>query len=256
MMSVLIGSGIVREHPGKDIGHVDKDPSSRLSRWTRRRHVPRSHCGDVQLRVGASVSAALFLGVATPVHRHLHGPPIDYVGLAAAAGASWAGVPGPGEPVLIAAAVYAARHRLDITDVLIVAFVAAVAGGVVGWLIGMVGGRTLVTAPGPLRRARMSAVARGDEVFERHPVIAVLLTPAWVAGIHRVRTDLYMLLNLVGAAVWAAGIGLAAYWIGPSVIDFVGDVGIVTSVLLGALIAAMVIAEVMRRRRHRGERSA
>ena len=70
------------------------------------------------------------------------------------------------------------------------------------------------------------------------------------------RTDLYMLLNLVGAAVWAAGIGLAAYWIGPSVIDFVGDVGIVTSVLLGALIAAMVIAEVMRRRRHRGERSA
>jgi membrane protein DedA with SNARE-associated domain len=256
MMSVLIGSGIVREHPGKDIGHVDKDPSPRLSRWTRRRHVPRSHCGDVQLRVGASVSAALFLGVATPVHRHLHGPPIDYVGLAAAAGASWAGVPGPGEPVLIAAAVYAARHRLDITDVLIVAFVAAVAGGVVGWLIGMVGGRTLVTAPGPLRRARMSAVARGDEVFERHPVIAVLLTPAWVAGIHRVRTDLYMLLNLVGAAVWAAGIGLAAYWIGPSVIDFVGDVGIVTSVLLGALIAAMVIAEVMRRRRHRGERSA
>ena len=208
------------------------------------------------MRVGASVRAALFLGVATPVHRHLHGPPIDYVGLAAAAGASWAGVPGPGEPVLIAAAVYAARHRLDITDVLIVAFVAAVAGGVVGWLIGMVGGRTLVTAPGPLRRARMSAVARGDELFERHPVIAVLLTPAWVAGIHRVRTDLYMLLNLVGAAVWAAGIGLAAYWIGPSVIDFVGDVGIVTTVLLGALIATVVIAEIVRRRRHRGERSA
>jgi membrane protein DedA with SNARE-associated domain len=255
MMSVLIGSGIVREHPGKDIGHVDKDPATRLSRWTRRRHMRRSQRGDVQLRVGAAVRAALVLGVAAPVHRHLHGPPIDYVGLAAAAGASWAGVPGPGEPVLIAAAVYAARHRLDITDVLIVSFVAAVAGGVVGWLIGMVGGRTLVTAPGPLRRARMSAVARGDEVFERHPVIAILLTPAWVAGIHRVRTDLYMLLNLVGAAVWAAGIGLAAYWIGPSVIDFVGDVGIVTTVLLGALIATVVVAEVIRRRR-RGERSA
>src|SRR5690348_10375173 len=254
MMSVLIGSGIVREHPGKDIGHVDKDPSSRLSRWTRRRHVPRSHCGDVQLRVGASVSAALFLGVATPVHRHLHGPPVDYVGLALAAGASWAGVPGPGEPVLIAAAVYAARHRLDITEVLIVAFVAAVLGGIAGWLLGVLGGRTLVTAPGPLRRARMVAVSRGDEVFERHPVLAILLTPSWVAGIHRVRTDVYMILNLVGAAVWAAGIGLAAYWTGPSVVDFVNDFGLVTTLALGTLIAVVAAAEIVRRRRRRQER--
>jgi membrane protein DedA with SNARE-associated domain len=191
----------------------------------------------------------LLLGVV--VHRHLHGPPIDYVGLAAAAGASWAGVPGPGEPVLIAAAVYAARHRLDITEVLIISFAAAVVGGIVGWLIGRIGGRTLVTAPGPLRRARLTAVTRGDEVFERHPVIAILLTPSWVAGLHRVRTDVYMILNLVGAAVWAAGIGLAAYWIGPSVIDFVNDFGLVTSLLLAALIAAVVIAEVVRRRRRR-----
>jgi membrane protein DedA with SNARE-associated domain len=86
-------------------------------------------------------------------------------------------------------------------------------------------------------------------------VIAVLLTPAWVAGMHQVRTDVYMALNLVGSAVWAAGIGLAAYWIGPSVIDFVSDVGVVTSVLLGVLIAAVVGAEIVRRRRHRIEGS-
>jgi membrane protein DedA with SNARE-associated domain len=208
------------------------------------------------LRVGAAVRATIVLGLAASVHRHLHGPPVDYLGLAVAAAASWAGVPGPGEPVLIAAAVYAARHRLDITEVLVVAFVAAVLGGIVGWLIGRIGGRTLVTAPGPLLRARKIAVARGDEVFERHPVIAILLTPAWVAGIHRVRTDVYMILNVVGSAVWAAGIGLAAYWIGPSVIDFMGDVGLITTLLLGALVAAVVAAEIVRRRRRRNERSA
>lgn len=206
------------------------------------------------MRVGAAVRGVLVVGATVPLHRHLHGPPVDYLGLAAAAGASWAGVPGPGEPVLIAAAVYAARHRLDITEVVIVAFVAAVLGGIAGWLLGVLGGRTLVTAPGPLRRARMVAVARGDEVFERHPMLAILLTPSWVAGIHRVRTDVYMIFNLVGAAVWAAGIGLAAYWTGPSVLDFVNDFGLVTSLALGALIAAVVVAEIVRRRRRRQER--
>ena len=48
------------------------------------------------------------------------------------------------------------------------------------------------------------------------------------------RTDVYMVLNLVGAAVWAAGIGLAAYWIGPSVVDFVNDFGLVTTVGAGS----------------------
>lgn len=218
------------------------------------RHLQPSPSGDLQLRVGAAVRGVLVVGATVSLHRHLHGPPIDYLGLAAAAGASWAGVPGPGEPVLIAAAVYAARHRLDITEVLIVAFVAAVLGGIAGWLLGVLGGRTLVTAPGPLRRARMVAVARGDEVFERHPVLAILLTPSWVAGIHRVRTDVYMIFNLVGAAVWAAGIGLAAYWTGPSVLDFVNDFGLVTSLGLGVLIAVVVVAEIMRRRRRRQER--
>jgi membrane protein DedA with SNARE-associated domain len=82
-------------------------------------------------------------GATASVHRHLHGPAVDYVGLAAAAGASWAGVPGPGEPVLIAAAVYAARHRLDITEVLIVAFVARCWGIVAGCL-----GRSAVAGAG------------------------------------------------------------------------------------------------------------
>jgi membrane protein DedA with SNARE-associated domain len=253
-MSVLIGLGILREHPGKDIGHVDKDPSLGMSSWTRSVDLQPSQGGDSHLRVGAAVRASLVFGATASVHRHFHGPTVDYVGLAAAAGASWAGVPGPGEPVLIAAAVYAARHRLDITEVLIVAFVAAVFGGIVGWLIGLVGGRTLATAPGPLRRARIAAVARGDEVFERHPVIAVLLTPAFVAGIHRVRTDVYMILNLVGAAVWAAGIGLAAYWIGPSVVDFVNDFGLFTTLALATLIVVVVAGEIVRRRRRRQER--
>ena len=62
------------------------------------------------------------MGLSLRLHHHFHGPPIDYGALAAAAAASWIGVPGPGEPVLIAAGVFAAQHRLDIVSVLVVAW--------------------------------------------------------------------------------------------------------------------------------------
>jgi membrane protein DedA with SNARE-associated domain len=197
----------------------------------------------------------LILGLAIHIHHHFHGPSIDYWGLAAASAASWIGVPGPGEPVLIATAVIAARHRLDLASVLLVAWFAATMGGVGGWLLGMRLGRAVVTAPGPLRRMRLGAVARGDEVFRRVAVIAVFLTPSWIAGVHRVRPLVYLPTNAVGAAIWAGGIGVAAYVIGPSVIDFVDDLGWVTGGALVVLVAGVVTAQILRRRRrHAGER--
>jgi membrane protein DedA with SNARE-associated domain len=196
----------------------------------------------------------LILGAATAVRRH-HGAPIDYVGLAAAAAASWVGVPGPGEPVLIAAGVLAAKHRLQISEVLLVAWIAATLGGIAGWLIGMIAGRTVVTARGPLRRLRLGAVERGEEVFSRFPVMAILLTPSWVAGIHRVRTAIYLPINAASAALWALGFGLGAYVIGPSVIELASDFGVITTVAVVLLIGGAIIAELRRRRRRRARRA-
>ena len=176
---------------------------------------------------------------------------IDYFALALGAFASWAGLPGPGEPLLIAAGIIAARHKLDITPVLIWAFVGAATGGIVGWWVGMVAGRTVMTGPGPLRGLRIRAVERGEEVFQRLTVIAILLAPAWVAGIHRVGPVLYNATNLVTAVVWAVGIGLGAYYLGPPILDVLADVGIVTAVGLVLLVVVGVVLEIRRRRRHR-----
>ncbi len=174
---------------------------------------------------------------------------IDYVALALGAFASWVGVPGPGEPLLIAAAIIAAKHKLDITPVLIWAFVGAVAGGLIGWLAGWFAGRTVMTAPGPLLSLRLRAVERGEEVFDRLTVIAILLAPSWVAGIHRVGPVIYNVTNVVSAVVWAVGIGLAAYYVGPPVLDILSDVGTVTAIGLVALVLVGVGLEVRRRRR-------
>lgn len=197
------------------------------------------------------VLALLHIHIHIHLHHRFHGPPFDYAGLALAAALSWIGLPGPGEPVLVAAGVLAARHELDITSVLLVAFVAAAGGGVVGWWAGLVAGRKLLSAPGPLLRLRLRTLERGEEVFARHPVIAILLTPAPIAGIHRVRPMVFLAVNTASALAWALGIGLGSYFIGPSVIDAVGDLGLVTGVGLCVLIVFAAGLEIRRRRRRR-----
>jgi len=185
-------------------------------------------------------------------HKVASAAQIDYFALALGAFASWIGIPGPGEPLLIAAGIVAAKHKLDITPVLLWAFVGAVLGGIIGWWVGLVAGRTVMTAPGPFRRVRLRAVERGEEVFKRLTVVAILLAPSWVAGIHRVGPVIYNVTNALSAVVWAVGIGLAAYYLGPPVLDIVSDVGTATAVGFALLVLVGVGLEVTRRRRQRG----
>jgi len=190
------------------------------------------------------------MGVLIPaLLHHIPNASIDYTALALGAFASWAGVPGPGEPLLIAAAIVSAQHQLDLTPVLIWAWVGATVGGMLGWWLGRVAGRGVMTAPGPFRRLRINAVQRGDEVFERLAVIAILFAPSWVAGINRAGPVVYTTTNAVSAAVWAVGIGIGAYFAGPPVIDVIDDVGTATGVGLGLLVLLGIGLEVMRRRR-------
>jgi membrane protein DedA with SNARE-associated domain len=198
-------------------------------------------------RVGIGLKALVVVGLA--LHLHRHGPAIDYVGLAAASAASFIGLPGPGEPVLIAAAVFAAKHKLDLGSVVVVAWAAALGGGIVGWVVGLKAGRTVLTRPGPLHAQRLKMLARGDSLFARYTVLGILLTPSWMAGIHNVGAVIYNVANLVYATVWAVGIGVSAYFVGPPVLEAVADLGTVATVALGVVIVLIVAGEIVRRRR-------
>ena len=191
-------------------------------------------------------------GALAVLHLHIHlqprGPKFDYVGVFVAALLSWAGLPGPGEAALVAAAIAAAHHHLDLASVIAVAFAGATVGGMAGWVVGRSAGRTVVTAPGPLHRHRMAAVARGDRFYERYGVIAVLFTPSWIAGIHGMRLRRYTPINALSALVWALGIGLGAYAAGPSITDIASDIGSAVWLILAVLVASAVIALLLRRR--------
>jgi uncharacterized protein (TIGR03382 family) len=181
--------------------------------------------------------------------RHGKHSPVDYVGIFLAAGVSWVAVPGPGEAALIAAGISAAHGRLSLAGVVGAAWAGACAGGAAGWVIGRRGGRGLVTAPGPLHHLRLSLLAGGDRFYERYGPIAVLFTPSWIAGIHAMRWPRFLLANTLSAAIWAVGVGVGAYWVGPSITDIVADAGAVGGGIVGALFVLTVVVLTVRRRR-------
>jgi membrane protein DedA with SNARE-associated domain len=132
--------------------------------------------------------------------------------------------------------------------VLLIAWAGATAGGMAGWVVGRRFGAALVSAPGPLRRQRAKAAARGAHFFERYGVLAVYLAPSWVAGSVAMRAARFLPANAIAAALWALLVGLAAYLIGPSVAELLGDHGLVGLLILGALAAAAGVAAIVRAR--------
>lgn len=201
------------------------------------------------VRRSATLALALLAPALLHIHLHhrFHGPALGYLGLALAVVTSWIGLPGPGEPVLVAAGVLAAKHKLDLATVLVVAWLAATAGGVIGWAVGLKAGRALVIGPGPLRALRVRAVQRGEQIFARYPVTAIVMTPAFVAGINRVKSAVYQPINVVAAAVWTLTLGVGAYVIGPPVLEWFSDIGTAATAAVIGVIAALVSAELWRR---------
>jgi membrane protein DedA with SNARE-associated domain len=184
---------------------------------------------------------------------HIHRPSVDFDAVALAAAASWLGLAGVGEAVLVGAGIAASRGHPDIASVILFAWGGATVGGVVGWLVGRYGGRRVVLAGRWLRAKRERALEHGERFFDRFGWLAVYLAPSWVAGINGMGPARFLPLNAAWALVWAVSIGLGAYAIGPSVRDIVSDVGLVGTLLVVALAigAALVTRSRMRRRRDR-----
>jgi membrane protein DedA with SNARE-associated domain len=202
---------------------------------------------------GTSLPVALH---AMEFQRHLHhrfmGPHVDYVGLALAAAVSWVGITGPGEAALIAAGIAAARGHVDIVGMILVAWAGAMAGGTAGWLIGLKGGRSLMSRPGPLHETRLRLLRHGDEVYRRRGWwLAVYLAPCWMAGVSGMGGRRFLAANAVASLIWALAIGLGAYVAGPSIADALGDVGTVGLVVLATVVVLSAVVRGRRRKRRR-----
>jgi len=138
-------------------------------------------------------------------------------------------------------------------------------GAIFGWWIGVYGGRPLLDRYGGWLHLGPEQLARAEAWFDRYDDWAVLVgrvTPvvrsfvSIPAGIFRVPFGRYVVLTLIGSAIWCfalAGIGWA---LGSSYESFHHKFGFVEIAVVAGLLIGIAYLVVRRRRANRLERSA
>jgi membrane-associated protein len=135
-----------------------------------------------------------------------------------------AGIPVPGETILILASFLAySEHELSLVWIMVVATIAATAGDNIGFAIGYYGGRPLLNRYQRTFRIQDSMVDRGERLFARYGATTVFfarfvfgmrIIAGPLAGVLRMSWRKFMIFNFLGAAVWVAVISTAGYLFG------------------------------------------
>jgi membrane protein DedA with SNARE-associated domain len=173
------------------------------------------------------------------------------------------GVPLPGETALIAFGVLAAQGHYSIALVIAIAAAGAIIGDNLGyWLIGRVGGRALFRRWHWLNQYSDRVLPRAETLMQRHGgktvffgrfVSILRYTVAWVAGLSRMQWSRFLFWNAAGGIVWAAAVGLTAYYAGQAAADAIARYGlyaaaiVIVVVIVGWLAVRHVRGRVERR---------
>lgn len=138
------------------------------------------------------------------------------------------GIPTPGQTLLLAGALEAARGQLNIAWILFLAIAAAIIGNSMGYAIGRWGGRAV------LKKLKVNAARqqRFEDIFERRGGIVILVARfvdglrqlnGIVAGVMQMPWWTFTAYNTAGAVLWSCVWGLGTYYLGRD-IHVVADV--------------------------------
>jgi membrane protein DedA with SNARE-associated domain len=165
-----------------------------------------------------------------------------------------AGVPFPGEVLLLAAAAWAAARHHSLFLVILFGFLGATAGADIGYLLGFKGGRPFVERFGSIFRIRPEHIARSELFFARHGDKAVLAARfvlglrTWgsmLAGMARMPFWRFQLFSALGGLAWATVVGFAGYLLGsnlPLLETIIRDIGLGGLALVVLLAVVLILA--------------
>lgn len=138
----------------------------------------------------------------------------------------------PGETVLVFAGFLCAPNEvvgaiplLDLREVIVVAFLGAMLGDLIGYAIGRIGGRPLVRRFGRfffLPEKRLPILERYFVSYGGRAILLGRFAPflrsvrTLVAGIAEMNVVRFIVPDLIGAAAWAAGVAALGFGLGES----------------------------------------
>lgn len=163
------------------------------------------------------------------------------------------GLPTPGETMLIAGSVLASHGSLNIAWLLPIAWLGAVIGDSIGFLIGATGGHRLLVRHGGRIGITLERLQKVEEFFARYGDIVVVFARFFVilrqlngivAGSLEMPWPRFFLYNAIGAALWVGFWGGLTYWLGRRFFEYIHMIGWVWATLIALAAIAIIVAAV------------
>ena len=163
------------------------------------------------------------------------------------------GVPLPGESLLIVASVLAGRGDISFSSLLFFAWVGAVFGDNIGYMIGRILGRTVVLRHGEKIGLNAERLRKIEEVFARYGPVTVAFARfvnilrqlnGVVAGTLNMDWRQFLIFNAVGGALWVLVWGFAGFYLGEHlsmISSFARDLGVAGAIVILAILLAVLL---------------
>ena len=169
-----------------------------------------------------------------------------------------AGVPVPGETILLIAGYFASQGNFNIALVMLVACTGAVVGDNIGFALGHHYGRGILLRFGRFFFLTPKRLEHMENYFTRYGNKTILVArfitglrvfAALLAGASNMKWRVFLVYNVAGAILWSISITLLGYLFGQSLPLLVKWVGRSGTILLGGVIVIGVIVWHLRRRK-------
>jgi membrane protein DedA with SNARE-associated domain len=170
-----------------------------------------------------------------------------------------AGVPVPGETILLIAGYFASTGKFNIALVMLIAATGAIIGDNIGFAIGHHVGRNVLLRVGRFFFLTPKRFKYMEGYFERHGNKTILVArfitglrvfAALLAGASKMPWKVFFVFNVAGAVLWSVVITTLGYLFGqslPLLIKWVGRSG--TILLISAIVIGIVVWRVRKHRK-------